>query len=115
MDDDANRSEVDSRLREILLPPSAAVDRVVAGALARRQAREPVHPWRWAAVTAAALLIVAVVTWQRTVLREPTVPVTTVTRDASMLVVQSSDGRRWLFTPLAARHSGGHYVIVVPE
>ena len=115
MDDDVNRHEVDTRLHKILMPPSTAVDRVVAEALARGQTREPVQRWRWAAVTAAALLIVAVVTWQRAVRREPNVPVTRVSRNASMLVVQSSDGRRWLLTPSAARRSGGHYVIVVPE
>jgi len=115
MDDDANRYEVDTRLRQILMPPSGAIDRVVAGALARRQTREPEQRWRWAAVTVAVLLIVAVVTWQRPLRREPTVPVIRVSRNASMLVVQSSDGRRWLLTPTAARRSGGHYVIVVPE
>src|SRR5438034_682324 len=115
MDDDANQYEVDARLREILNPPRAAVDRVMAGALAQRQAREPLHRWRWAAVTVAALFMVAVVTWQRTVLREPSVPVMTVSKDASIVVVQSSDGRRWLFTPRAAPRNSGHYVIVVPE
>ena len=82
MDDDANRYEVDARLREILHPPRAAIDRVVAGALARRQARQPFRRWRWAAVTVAALFMVAVVTWQRAVLREPSVPVTTVSKDS---------------------------------
>lgn len=115
MDEDANRYEVDTRLRRILIPPSAAIDRVVAGALARRQIRKPVQRWRRAAVTLAVLLIVAVVTWQRALRREPTVPVIRVSRNASMLVVQSSDGRRWLLTPPAERRSGGHYVIVVPE
>jgi hypothetical protein len=115
MDDDANRFEVDARLREILKPPRAAIDRVVAGALGQRPAREPLHRWRWVAVTAVALFMVVVVTWQRTVLREPRIPVITVSRDVSMFVVQSSDGRRWFFTPRAAPGSGGHYVIVVPE
>jgi hypothetical protein len=115
MDDDANRYEVDARLRQILRPPSAAIDRVMAGALARRQTREPGQRWRWAAVTVAVLLIVAVVTWQRALRRDPTVPVIRVSRNASMLIVQSSDGRRWLLTPPAERPRGGHYVIVVPE
>jgi hypothetical protein len=113
--DDVNRHEVDTRLRETLRPPTAVIDRVLAGALARQHSRQPVHRWRWAGVTAAALLIAALATWQRGARREPAVPVTTVSRDASMLVVRSSDGRRWLFTAPAARRSSGHYVIVVPE
>jgi hypothetical protein len=59
--------------------------------------------------------MVAVVTWQRAVLHEPSVPVATVSKDRSILVVKTSDGRRWLFTPQAAPRSDGHYVIVVPE
>jgi diacylglycerol kinase family enzyme len=113
--DDVNRHEVDTRLRETLRPPTAVIDRVLAGALARQHSREPAHRWRWAGVTAAALSIAALVIWQRAAPREPAVPVTTVSRDASMLVVQSSDGRRWLFTPPAAHRRSGHYVIVVPE
>ena len=115
MVDDANRHDGDTRLRAILTPPAAAVDRVIAGALARQRSREPVRRWRWAIVTAAVLVVVAVAIWQRPGPREPIVPVTTVRMADSMLVVQSSDGRRWLFTPGAARRSGGHYVIVVPE
>ena len=115
MVDDANRLDVDRRLREILAPPGAVVDRVVAAAaLARQQSRTPVGRWRWAAITAVALLIVAVVAWRRGVPRESTVAVTTVGRAASMLVVHSSDGRRWLFSDPAAPRSDGHYVIVVP-
>ena len=114
MDDDANRHDVDARLRDILMPPAAAVDRVVSGALRGQQSGMPAPRWRWAAVAAAGLLIVAAATWQRAGRREPTIPVTTVSRDASILVVKSSDGRRWLFTPTAAPRSGGHYVIVVP-
>jgi len=33
MDDDANQHDVDTRLREILKPPVAAIDRVVSSAL----------------------------------------------------------------------------------
>jgi hypothetical protein len=115
MGDDAKQYDADRRLREILMPPSAAVDRVVAGALARRQARRPLRRWRWVAVATVAVLIAAMVTWQRAVGRNSTVPVIRVSRDVSMIVVQSSDGGRWLLTPPAARRSGGHYVIVVPE
>jgi hypothetical protein len=114
MVDDANQSDVDTRLRETLMPPSVVVDRVVAGALARQPAREAARRWRWAALAAAALIVFGV-TWQQVAPREPALPVTTVSREASMIVVQSSDGRRWLFTRPAARRSGGHYVIVVPE
>jgi len=94
MDDDVNRHDVDARLREILRPPGTVVDRVVSGALGRRQSpmsRAPGSRWRWAAVTAVALLIVSIGTWQRIVLRQPTVQVNA-----------------------APPRSGGHYVIVVP-
>jgi len=70
------------------------VDRVVSGALGGRQSpmsRAPGSRWRWAAVTAVALLIVSIGTWQRIVLRQPTVQVNA-----------------------APPRSGGHYVIVVP-
>ena len=114
MDDDANQHDVDTRLREILNPPVAAIDRVVSGALRGQQSGNRIPRWWWAAVTAMGLLIVAAVAWQRAGLRQPAIPVTTVNREASMVVVHSSDGRRWLFAPPAAPRTGGHYVIVVP-
>lgn len=115
MDDDANGNEVDARLRASLKPPRAAIDRVVGGALARRHDRERSLRWRWAAIMVSALFMVVMVTWQRAVLREPSIPVTTVRKEVSILVVQSSDGRRWLFTPRPAPRSTGHYVMVVSE
>ena len=114
MDDDADQHDVDTRLRGILKPPVAAIDRVVSGALRNQKSGIPGPRWRWAAITVAGPLIVAAVTWQRAGLRQPTIPVTTISREGSMLVVQRSDGRRWLFTSPAAPRSGGHYVIVVP-
>lgn len=91
MDDDVNRPDVDARLREILKPPAASIARVVSAALRGQQPRVPRLRWRWAAATAAGLLIVGAVTWQRAGPRQPTIPATT-----------------------AAPRSGGHYVIVVP-
>ena len=91
MDEDASQHDVDTRLREILKPPDPASARVVSGALGRQQSRTPMQRWRWAAVTAAVLLISAAVTWQRAGLRQSAIPITTATP-----------------------RSGGHYVILVP-
>ena len=93
MDDDVNRHDVDTHLRNILRPPGAVVDRVVSAALGGRRSpvlRPPGSRWRWVAVTAAALLIISLGTWQRVVLRQPTTQVNA-----------------------APPRSGGHYVIVV--
>ena len=90
MDDDANQHDVDARLRDILQPPAAAVDRVVSGALRRQQSNRRLHRWRWATVTGVGLLIVAAVAWQRAGGRQPPMPAA------------------------AAVPRSGHYVIVVP-
>lgn len=119
MDDENNLPEVDTRLRAAVSPPASVVKRVVNRALTVND-RPQQHGSRRRVVgvaVATTVLLIALTIWQG---REhtPEYPAPTslaITRDGSLLVVESQDGRRWIVGSVPKRPVGASYVIVVPQ
>jgi hypothetical protein len=112
MDDERTLREVDARLSQALRPGHESVRRVVEEALA-----EPVshHDGRlFSCAVAAAIAITAAVggwAWQHAAVVRPSL---SVVGRGSVVVVDSSEGRRWMLGPKTS-HVSGNYVIVLPQ
>jgi hypothetical protein len=118
MDNERRQAEVDARLRAALMPDAVTARRVATRSLAHPRRR--VTPMRRRLVVGAAAaftLTAAMVIWQwrPTRVQPPARTSLAITGDASIIVVESSDGRRWIIGPQLERLTQGSYVIVVPE
>jgi hypothetical protein len=105
--------DIERRVREILRPDDAVASRVIARAFASRRARNVrIRVSAWGIVAATIVALVGVTGWRS---RQGSAEHLTITAKGSFLVVESSDGRRWVVGPGSERRAGGNYVIVVRE
>ena len=111
MDDERERDEIDERIRAALAVDAAASRRIVEGALATDDARKR-RFGLGALLTTAVVVIVAAAWWH---MRPPPPLELAIRGKQSWVVVNSSDGRRWIMGPAPVRPQRGSYVIVVPQ
>jgi hypothetical protein len=105
--------DIERRVRELLRPDEAVASRVVARAFASRRARKVrIRVSTWGIVVATLVALVGMTVWRS---RQGSAEHLTITAKGSFLVVESSDGRRWVVGPGSERRAGGNYVIVVRE
>jgi hypothetical protein len=119
MDDEHEAHEIDDRLRAALTTDEAAMDRIVHRAMAAPAARRARGSTRaMLAAAAAAGAAIAGVWLARNATPPPRAfPSPTelaVTVKGSLLVVDSTDGRRWIVGP-PSRRTAGRYIIVVAQ
>ena len=111
MDDERERNDIDRRIRAALTVDAAARRRIVERALATNGARTRSLGPR-ALIAAVVVAIVVAGLWRMRVSRPPLL---TISGKQSWVVVNSSDGRRWIVGPASDRRPRGSYVIVVPQ
>jgi hypothetical protein len=113
MNDERERLDVDEWLRSVVAPAPGVAERVARRAAARSGRRR--HIVR-RVLAAAALMGVATLIAASGALRDRSSagpPSVAVTRQSGLVVVQRSDGRRWIVGPSAAPPHTGNYAIVV--
>jgi hypothetical protein len=111
MDDERERDEIDERIRAALTADAAARNRIVERALAADDAGTRSLMNR-ALLAAAVVAIVATGWWQMRA--SPSLELA-ISGKQSWVVVNGSDGRRWIVGPRSDRGQRGSYVIVVPQ
>jgi hypothetical protein len=111
-DDDDASDQVDRRLRAVLRPHETDVRRLAVQTLSVRSPTSPNHAVRWAAATAAAVLVVlAVALWKGST---PS-PALDISGTGSIIVVTRPDGNRFVFQTSPGSPARGEYVIAFPQ
>ena len=114
--DEQDRREVDTWVRNALMPDSAAAARVAARVLTVSRASKPaLRRMPFVVLTVAAFALVAVLAglqWRRggPAPASPTVP---IPGGGPLVVIESSDGRRWIVGRSPERPGGGSYAVVI--
>jgi hypothetical protein len=116
--DEQDRREVDTWVRNALMPDSAAAARVAARALAgSRASKTASHRMPFVVLTVAAFALVAVLAglqWRRGA-PAPALPTVPIPGGGPLVVIESPDGRRWIVGRSSERPGGGSYAVVIPE
>ena len=114
--DEQDQREVDTWVRNALMPDSAAAARVAARVLAVSRVSKPAsRRMRFVVPIVAALALVAVLVglqWRRGA-PAPASPTMPIPGGGPLVVIESSDGRRWIIGRSPER-PGGSYAVVIP-
>jgi hypothetical protein len=105
-------TNVERRVREVLQPRDEQVQRVVKSALASEQHLRARRGLRLLALGTLAVTVVLGMLWWP---KAPPQPALHIAGTASLVVVTSDDGKRWLVNTRCDSNVLGEYVIAFPQ